>query len=190
MSAPLRLRVLGTGAMACWLGGLLARDRATHVTLCGTWAAALARLSGEGVCWSSPHEIFTARVEALPIDGPLPPADLVVVLVKAHQTARVARQAWRALAPGAALLSLQNGLGAREELLAAPGAGARLALGVATVGARLLAPGNVSVTGPGRVLVERLPGAGGPLEELVQRLRAWGVEATAEDDVRRTSGAS
>ncbi len=185
MSTPLRVRILGTGAMACWLGGLLARDATTRVTLAGTWSEALARLARDGIQWRGARESFQARVEALPLDGPLPLADVVVVLVKAHQSARVASHAWRALASDAAVLSLQNGLGAREALCAAPASdAARIAVGVATVGARLNAPAVVEVGGDARVVIERVACATAVLEALVERLRAAGVEAACVANVR------
>jgi 2-dehydropantoate 2-reductase len=178
------VRLLGTGAMACWLGGLLAREGGAAVTLAGTWPEALLRLEREGVDWRGDETSFRATVDARRIDGDLPAADLSVVLVKAHQTARVAAQAFRALSPGAPVLSLQNGLGAREALLTdAPGQAARVALGVATVGARLRAPGVVEVSGHARVVIERRPLVAPALEALAERLRAAGVEAVCVDDI-------
>ena len=63
-----------------------------------------------------------ARRRAARCDALDTPADLVLVLVKAGQTAAVAPVAARALAPGGVIVTLQNGLGNREMLAAAAGA--------------------------------------------------------------------
>jgi 2-dehydropantoate 2-reductase len=175
-----RVRVLGTGAMACWLGGLLA-EAGDDVTLVGTWPEALERLRSGGIAWRGAGRAFRARVRARRVDGPLDTADVAIVLVKAHQTDLVAPHAFRALTDAAPVLSLQNGLGPREALVAAaPSEAGRVAVGVATVGARLLGPGEVDVSGDARVVIERRPTLGA----LVARLRHAGVDTTEADDIR------
>lgn len=192
-SAPARgpavVVIVGTGAMACWLGGLLARHGACDVTLGGTWPDALARIRRDGIRWRSPETSFRAPVAAVPLTGALPAADAVIVLVKATQTGAVAAHAVRAQAPGAPIVSLQNGLGAREALGAAwsaahPGAPGPITLGVATVGARVRAPGEVEVTGRGRIVLEREPAAAPGLGDLFARLCAAGIETELVDDLR------
>lgn len=181
--------IVGTGAMACWLGGLLARDGATAVTLAGSWRAALERLARDGIAWRSARDSFRARVQALPLDQRLPAADHVIVLVKAMQIERVAPHAVRAAGPGAPVVSLQNGLGARELLerawrearLTPP---PRIARGVITAGARLLAAGEVEVNGAGRVVLERVPSIADRLRALAERLHGAGIDCELVDDVR------
>lgn len=183
--------ILGTGAMACWLGGLLARDAPDGIVLAGSWRDALDRLARDGLTWSAPGTRFLARVRAVPLagDDALPAADTVVVLVKATRTTASAPYAVRAAAPGAPIVTLQNGLGAPEAIAEAwerayPDRPSPVARGVVTVGARLRAPAAVDVTGPGVIVIERVAVVEPGLRALVARLRAAGVEATLVDDVR------
>ncbi|OGO29338.1 MAG: hypothetical protein A2W33_01710, partial [Chloroflexi bacterium RBG_16_52_11] len=71
-----------------------------------------------------------------------------LVLVKSWQTQRTARQLAACLARDGVALTLQNGLSNLEVLGSALGA-ARAALGVTTIGANLLGPGQVRPAGEG-----------------------------------------
>jgi 2-dehydropantoate 2-reductase len=77
------------------------------------------------------------------------PADAVVVCVKTHGTAWAADVASRLTARDGVAITIQNGLGNYEALVAAVGEG-RAAVGVIYVGARLDG-GELHATGPGRV---------------------------------------
>jgi 2-dehydropantoate 2-reductase len=101
----------------------------------------------------------------------------VIVLVKAWQTERVARQLSACLADNGLVLTLQNGLGNRETLARDLGAG-RVALGSTTTGATLLGPGLVKAGGEGIVSLERNQ-ALGPMEEA---LKSAGFNVQAVDD--------
>jgi 2-dehydropantoate 2-reductase len=142
-----RVTILGTSAPGPLLAARLGRT--LGVTVGGTWPEGLEALARRG-----------ARVDGeppVPVDArPLPaldtPGDVVLVLVKAGQTAAVAPVAARLLAPGGIVVTLQNGLGARAILAEAVG-GARVGAGVTTVGATLLGPGLVRAF-PGHVVLE------------------------------------
>jgi 2-dehydropantoate 2-reductase len=118
--------------------------------------------------WSS--RVATAARERGPEDAPL-----ALVLVKSHQTAAVAPAVARALAPAGVAVTLQNGLGNREVLESALGRG-RVAVGVVTLGARLLGPGEVRVV-PGRVLLGEESATGDVVRGLARRLGGAGFEA-------------
>lgn len=145
-----RVTILGTGALGTLFAARLGRT--FGVTVGGTWRDGLEALARRG-----------ARVEGepdVPVDArPLPaldtPADLVLVLVKSGQTAALAPVAARLLAPGGLVVTLQNGLGARAILAGTAGAD-RVGAGVTTVGATLLAPGQVRAF-PGHVVLEAHP---------------------------------
>jgi 2-dehydropantoate 2-reductase len=107
----------------------------------------------------------------------------VLVLVKSPQTRVVAPLAARAVSPSGRIVTLQNGLGNREALEKEAGAG-RVALGVALLGATLLAPGEVRVI-PGRVVLGEEPGHEDALRVLAARLREGGLEVDRTRDVPR-----
>jgi 2-dehydropantoate 2-reductase len=170
------LLIFGTGALACIFGARLART-GTPVTLVGTWHAALERIAADGVSVEDGSGTWSERVGVRHRGDELPRGEPVLVLVKSFQTASVAHAAAR---PGGLILTLQNGLGNRETLNAA--APERVALGVATMGVTLLAPGRVRDGGPGRVaLGDDLPRLGDDLDAAAARLgAAFPVERHAD----------
>ncbi len=89
-------------------------------------------------------------------------AKYAIVLVKAWQTERAARQLAECLADDGLAVTLQNGLGNCETLVERLGAN-RVALGTITVGATLLGAGLVKVGGDGIISIERNQ-ALGPIE--------------------------
>ncbi|MCC7357975.1 MAG: ketopantoate reductase family protein [Anaerolineales bacterium] len=157
----MNVTIFGTGAMACLVGAAVAP--VASVTLVGTWPKGLAALRTHGI-----------RVEGRPA-GPVrvaalgeaaPPARLALVLVKTWQTATVAAALPGYLAPDGLALTLQNGLG-NVELL-----GPRACLGVTTLGATLLGPGQVRPGGEG---VTRMAAPAW----VAELLNAAGLEAAA-----------
>src|SRR5262249_27748518 len=156
------------------LGAHLARYGRAAVTMTGTWPQALEALTGHGVVVDEADSVWSARVSAAPLAGPLGPADFVLVLVKGHQTERVARTAARSLLPGSHVLTLQGGIGHREVLEAAAGVG-RVSQGLAFLSASLLGPGEVQVA-PGRVVLAKQEPAVPALDRLAELLRASKLE--------------
>ena len=162
----MRIHILGTGALACLFGARL--TRVAHVTLAGTWTEGIAAVAKSGIVLQTPdgEEIFDAA--AVHLGTPLPPADLVLVLVKAWQTDRVASEVPALTARNGHVLTLQNGLGNVEKL------GARAYLGVTAVGATLLGPGHVRTGGDGPTHIA------GP-DLLAEVLRSAGFDSHAVD---------
>ena len=143
LAPPLRILVLGTGAMGTAIAGLLAHHTRAAVTVAGRWVAALDAMRQHGAIVEDPQAPFAARVRALGIDEISPfSADAVIVLVKGLQTSDVAPIAARARSEHGLVLTLQNGLGNAEILAAAAGAH-NVATGVAAFGATTLGPGHV-----------------------------------------------
>ncbi len=148
---PPRVLIIGTGAMACALGARLARFGRAVVTLAGTWAAGLEAIASRGIVVDEPGGPWSATVRVAPLAGPLGPADFVLVLVKSPRTPDVVHTAARSLLPGSVVITLQTGLGNRELLEAACGPD-QVAVGVASLTATLLGPGEVRVA-PGRIIL-------------------------------------
>jgi len=115
-----RYLVLGCGAIGGTVAAGLARD-GHDITVCDADPAVVRAVLKRGLRIEGPVEQFTAMVPAigpadLPdrIDGP------VLLAVKAHHTAAAAALLAPRLAPGAFVVSLQNGLNA-EVIAAAVG---------------------------------------------------------------------
>jgi 2-dehydropantoate 2-reductase len=168
----MRIHVLGTGALACFFGARLAR--VAEVTLIGTWTEGIRAIAKGGIVLENSHgeEAFAAKAVRLgtPLDG----GDLVLVLVKAWQTDRVARDVPALTARDGHVLTLQNGLGNAEKL------GTRALLGVTEQGATLVAPGRVRPSGDGPTDIA------GP-DSLAAVFRSAGLDARAVDPARGAS---
>jgi 2-dehydropantoate 2-reductase len=153
----MNITIFGTGAMACLMGARLAP--AAEVTLVGTWPEGLAALRADGITVEAPNPAPPVQVRAVAQGEPAPPASLVLVLVKAWQTPRVAAGLADYLAPDGLALTLQNGLGNLEQL------GPRARLGVTTLGATLLGPGRVRPGGSGLTYVAAPEWVAAPLRQ-------------------------
>jgi 2-dehydropantoate 2-reductase len=154
--------ILGTGALATLFAARLSAS-SQRVTLLGAWPAALEALSSSGarlVDQRGGEHAYAVRATADTRE--CRGASHALVLVKAWQTARAARQLAECLAPDGLAVTLQNGLGNYETLVGQLGAG-RVSLGATTTGATLLGPGLVRAGGEGVVSIEA-HSALGPLE--------------------------
>lgn len=171
--------ILGSGAMACLFAARLAAA-GIAVTMLGTWPEGLRSLREGGVRLIDEEgngHAYPVRVTQDPQE--CRPARCALVLVKSWQTHRAAAQLFNCLSDDGVALTLQNGMGNREALSETLGA-QRVALGVTTVGATLLGPGQVRLAGEGVISLgihKRLAG-------LAEALRAAGfvVESAADPD--------
>jgi 2-dehydropantoate 2-reductase len=184
---PPRVLIFGTGALACAMGARLARFGHAAVTLAGSWSAALTAIASHGIVVDEASGVWSAKVHVAPPDGPFGPADIVLVLVKSHRTAAVARTAARALLPSSLVVTLQNGLGNREALEAAAGPGT-VSVGVSSLAATILGPGEVRVV-PGRIILgapaSASPAVAASLPRLLELLAASRIEAEISPEIER-----
>lgn len=179
---PPRVVIFGSGALAGLFGARLARAGA-RVTLVGSWPEALDAIARRGVRVDDASGSWSAPVAAARLGEDVEPASIVLVLVKSHQTRTIADHVARAVSAEGVVVTLQNGLGNRELLEETVGPG-RVAVGVVTAGARVLAPGHVSGQ-PGFVALGTRPAASPALTELAGLLLKAGFETELSADVER-----
>jgi 2-dehydropantoate 2-reductase len=174
-----RVLVMGTGALGAYLAARLARA-GVPVTIAGTWTAGLETMAAHGIEVCDEPAPWRARVAVAHRDGPLPQADVVLVVVKAHQTDAVKAPAARALSAQGVIVTLQNGWGNRETLAeAAPG---RVAAGFTFAGITVLGPGRVRGTA-GRILVEQKGGTANAVQRLGEVLASADLPFEAVPDI-------
>jgi 2-dehydropantoate 2-reductase len=144
--------IAGTGAMACLFSSKLvaAGYAVTHL---GTWTEGLNALEANGVRLVRED----GSVSSYPVKVTRNPhtckgANLVLVLVKSWQTARVALQLKDCLHLQGVALTLQNGLG-NDRILAEALGFERVSLGITTTGSTLLGPGMVKPVGDGTIML-------------------------------------
>lgn len=134
------IAVIGCGAMGSIYAGLLA-DAGHRVIAIDTNAAHVAAIAQHGLRVSGASGDRTVRLDAH-LAPPPGPVDLVIVAVKAAHVGSAAASALPLLGPATRVLTIQNGLGAAEQVAAAVGPD-RLLVGVAQgFGASLPAPGH------------------------------------------------
>lgn len=185
----MRIAVFGAGALGSLFGGLLAR--AHDVLLVGR-DPHMGAVAEDGLRIEAGAE-GTDDLRVRPRAGTRPPEDpqdLVLVTVKAFDTADAAGQLAPLLGPGTLVVSLQNGLG-NLEALAERIAPERLVAAVTSHGATHVGPGVVRHGGVGDTTVGAW--AGGETAEGRQRaetvaraFEAAGIDAEVTGDVRRT----
>ncbi len=161
-SARDKILLVGTGALATLFAYRLAAA-GVEVTLLGTWAEGLATLRKNGAQLDGAGS-FPVRAIDDPAD--CPEAKFALVLVKSWQTERAARQLAYCLAEDGLVVTLQNGLG-NDAVLSSTLGPQRVARGVTTLGATLLAPGLVRPGGEGTVILEAQPRLA-PLKKLLR----------------------
>ncbi|MBN2503302.1 MAG: 2-dehydropantoate 2-reductase [Anaerolineales bacterium] len=171
------LLIVGTGALATLTAQRLAAV-GVNVVMLGTWPAGIAALNEHGAALVETD----GSVQSAPVQATNDPAAVgniryALVLVKAWQTEHTARQLAQCLPADGLALTLQNGLGNRENLVAQLGE-ERVALGTTTTGATLLGPGRVRSGGEGPIMLGAHPRLA-PLADLL-RQAAFQVNVLAD----------
>ncbi|MCU0852574.1 MAG: 2-dehydropantoate 2-reductase [Thermoplasmata archaeon] len=175
----MRICVFGAGALGSAIGGLLARNH--EVVLVGRRAHVNA-VKARGLQLLGDARM-RVRVDAVENLARIAPTDLVILTTKAYDTgdAVVALKEWaddRTL-----VLTLQNGLGNLEQLRRWKGR--RAFGGVTTMGATLLGPGQVRISGLGRTAVGSDSDPRGA-RIIADAFASAGIPASTESDIFRT----
>jgi 2-dehydropantoate 2-reductase len=179
-NAPLNIAIFGVGAMGTLFGSRLAP--LANVTLFGNWAEQIQALRRRGLTVTHPNGSRTRHCLRVTSDlNTMPPADVALILVKSHQTARAARQAANILRPTGLAITLQNGLGNLEKLAEAVGA-MRAAMGITAQGATVTGPGRLYHAGLGPTHLALTPGQEARLRQVVNLFNAAGLETTLVDN--------
>jgi 2-dehydropantoate 2-reductase len=204
----MKLGIIGAGAMGSLLGFYLCEH--VEVWLLDRWQAHIEAINADGLRCELGDAIAIRRPHATTDPLAVGPCDVVLVLVKAHQTAWAAEQASALLKPEARgrggegergrggddlspspplplfpsrtlVITLQNGVGNREVLAAALG-DERVGQGVTALGATLLGPGRVRHAGQGTTIFGAGPDRAG-MTALAGLFGACGLPAELSDDL-------
>jgi 2-dehydropantoate 2-reductase len=211
----MKITVAGSGAMGCRFGAALFQAGHDVVLLDG-WREHVTAINSAGLrvadttgtrtlpmtavlfpdparpspdpARPSPDPARPAPDLARPATAADDPADLVIVFAKATATAAVAAAASAAgaIGPSTLVLTLQNGLGNIESLLAHVPA-ARLLAGTTTLGTELLGPGHIRALGSGETVLGPLPAESPPA---VTTTGAAGRKASAAAGAGAGAGAA
>lgn len=174
---PLKVAVLGAGAVGCFYGGMLAR--AGHrVTLIGRPSHVQA-FEARGLRMQTRTFDETLPVGASTDASAVAGADLVLFAVKSPDTEAAGEQLREHLQPGALVLCLQNGVDNAERLRAVL-PGVAVAAAVVYVATEMAGPGHLRHHGRGELVIEPSPASA----RVAQALIAAGVPTEVSDNVR------
>ncbi|ARU06792.1 2-dehydropantoate 2-reductase [Comamonas serinivorans] len=177
---PLRIGVMGAGAVGCYFGALLAR--AGHaVTLIGRPAHVQA-IADRGLRLQTSTEDVHIPLAASTEASSVRDADVVLLCVKSGDTEATAAQLKPHLQAGALVLTLQNGVDNDARARAVLGPAHPVAAAVVYVATAMAGPGHVQHFGRGELAI-----APSPLSERVAReFTAAGIPTEVSDNVRGT----
>jgi 2-dehydropantoate 2-reductase len=151
-----RIAVFGAGAVGSYYGGMLARAGAP-VTLVGR-APHVEAIKSKGLFLDTANFKEQIRVSASTDMGALGDAEIVLFCVKTFDTEVAAKSLRRHLAPGALLISLQNGVDNVERIRTS--AKIQAIPAVVYVAVAMTAPGRIRHSGRGDLIIGEMPAAG------------------------------
>jgi 2-dehydropantoate 2-reductase len=179
---PVRVAVVGCGAIGSLYAAHLARVPGTEVWAVDPWAEHMAAINAHGLRVTGLAD-FTAEVRAATDGGDLPPCDFGVIATKAPHTRPAVAGALAALA-SAAVVSVQNGLGNEEAIAGLVG---RVIRGSIVTAGSIAAPGVVRYDAPGDSWFgpfEPSPATMADVESLARLLTSGGLRTHAVADAR------
>jgi len=177
-----RALVVGAGSLGTLYGACLARAGLDVELLAREPHASAVREAG-GVEVDGVGGRWDAALRATADPREVAPAELVVVLTKAHDTRAALASAAHVRAGVELAVSLQNGI-EKDRLLAAWCGGERVLGGASMVGATLERPGCVRHTLRGVTYLGELAGGGSErADRLAALLEAGGLQASVVDDI-------
>ena len=179
---PLKVAVLGAGAMGSLFGGWLA-EGGSDVCLVDINQAHLDAVARDGLRLVTDHGDRRIRLRVGRPGDDLGSPDVVLIFTKTMHTRAALAGSRNLITGGATLVSMQNGLG-NLEILSEFVPADRVIVGMTTYPADFHGPGDVGSHGAGKV---RFMSADGKRHPLLQRLEAafaaGGVDASADPRV-------
>lgn len=176
-SAPLKVTVMGAGAVGCYFGGMLAR--AGHDVALVARPAHVEAIERDGLRLETKTFDEHVRLRAVTDPAAAAGADLVLFCVKSMDTEAAGRQLQPFLRPDTLVLCLQNGVDNADRLRAVLPEHA-VAAAVVYVATEMAGPGHLRHHGRGELVIE--PAAAS--EKVAQALREAAVPTDISANVR------
>ncbi|HKC71988.1 MAG TPA: ketopantoate reductase family protein [Terriglobales bacterium] len=174
-----QVAVLGAGAVGCYFGGMLARA-GTRVTLIARQARAKA-IQHEGLFIDAVHFQGQVPVTTSAEVSVVKSADVVLFCVKTVDTESAAQDLQPHLAPGALVISLQNGVDNVERIRSASGIEAIRA--VVYVAAEMTSAARVKHSGRGDLILAAEPGRLAELQTIAGLFERAGVPCRLSEQI-------
>jgi 2-dehydropantoate 2-reductase len=181
----MRILVMGTGGVGGYYGGMLAHAGA-DVTFVARSAAGVLREKGLEVrTQGRTIDVRPVKVVEHPSELPEQP-ELVLFTVKTYDSASALEALRPAVGPGTAVLTLQNGIDAPDQLAAALGA-ERVLAGVTYVASSQIEPGVIQENGfSRRIVFGEIDGRVTPrVERILEVMKRAELEAESSTNPRQ-----
>lgn len=150
----IKILIVGSGAMACLFAARLF-TAGIPVAMLGGWQEGIAAIRRFGVRMiDQDGALHTYPVQIFSDHQLLKNIPYTIALVKSYQTHRTASQLRECLSENGLLLTLQNGIGNREQYEHYLGK-ERVSVGVTTTGATQIKPGMVEPAGEGPIFLSQ-----------------------------------
>ncbi len=175
----MKITIIGSGAMASFFGAKL--NPLGKVTLVGHWSQQIASLQQSGLLVEEANDRYLVKLHITNNPAGLAKADLVLILVKSHQTPAAAQTAMPLVTSQGLVLTLQNGLGNKEVLTAVLGLN-KVAVGITSAGAAMVAPGHVRIAGIGQTFLAFNAGQVSRLEQVAELFQQAGFPTTLTEN--------
>jgi 2-dehydropantoate 2-reductase len=176
-SSPLKVTVMGAGAVGCYFGGMLAR--AGHDVTLVARPQHVQAIRRDGLRLETKTFDEHVRLQAVTEASAAADADLVLFCVKSMDTEAAGRQLKAVLRPDTLVLCLQNGVDNAERLRTVLPEH-EVAAAVVYVATEMAGAGHLKHHGRGELVIE--PAAAS--ERVAQALAAAGVPTEVSADVR------
>lgn len=179
--------VVGPGAIGCLFAAYLARDGST-VWLLDHRPERAKQIGERGITVESERGDFHLQMKVTAKPAEIRSADLLILCVKANNTADAAARLQGTIPPQSHLLTLQNGLG-NVERLGEFFDSSRILAGATSHGATLLDVGRVRHAGYGEIWIGETGGTSSSLagreklQNLAATLNRAGLQAQVVDDI-------
>ena len=177
--------VVGAGNIGCLYGSNLALD-GHEVTMIDVAKEHVEAINTHGLKMDGLHGEFTAQVRATTDPSSVSDADVALICVNGYSTSAAAATANLVLNKDGFAISLQNGVGNIETLVAALGAD-RVLGGLTFHSADLQGPGHVSHTNEGPTFIGELSGERTDrVEQVAAHLDQANMNPVIEPDIMNT----
>jgi 2-dehydropantoate 2-reductase len=154
-----------------------------NVTLLGSWPEQVQAIRQNGLTLIEPDGRSRQQsIHATHLPAEIPPADIVLIAVKSHQTEQAARQAQQILAPNGLVLTLQNGIGNLETITAVITQNP-VTLGTTSEGATIVEPGIVRHAGWGHTYLTQTAETAVRIQKIAALFRQAGFQTEITNNV-------
>lgn len=176
----MHIAVIGPGGIGCLFSALLS-EAGHDVCLIDRRPDRAALISREGLIIESSGHLRTVCLRAYAFPADVEPVELIILCVKAHETAGTIPSVIALSVPQTNVLSLQNGLGNMEAVKRVVVSN-NLFAGVTTHGATVIGLNRVRHAGAGLTVVGSLHDNKAGAERLAEMLTSAGIETQSTPD--------